>query len=206
VKRYDCLQLLAARMDPHMLTATGLSHNSNMWRALWQQGPSFYSLNLGLCLPFALGLALAFPRRKVVALDSDGSLMVDPSALIAVADAAPSNLVAFVFDNQGYALMGDTATARVTDLEQMARGAGIRHTATVRTMDEFERITREALTADGPWFVVAKVEREDERFRNPYPRLSERAMKEGFVQALWRHPDYPDPPAGAHAEPPVLET
>jgi thiamine pyrophosphate-dependent acetolactate synthase large subunit-like protein len=201
VKRYDCLQRLAARMDPHMLTATGLSHNSNMWRALWQQGASFYSLNLGLCLPFALGLALAFPRQKVVALDSDGSLMVDTSALIAVADAAPANLVALVFDNQGYALMGDTATARVTDLEQMARGAGIRQTATVRTLDDFERITDEALAAPGPWFVVAKVEREDERFQNPYPRLSERAMKDAFVQALWRHPDYPDPPIGARPPP-----
>jgi sulfopyruvate decarboxylase subunit beta len=199
VKRYECLQFLASQMDEHMLSTTGLSQNSNMWRSLRQEGPNFFSLNLGLCLPFALGLAVAYPRRKVVSLDSDGSLMIDASALIAVAEVKAANLVALVFDNQGYALMGETATAHATDLELMARGAGIPRTATVRTADEYERTVRQALAEDGPWFVVAKVEREEARFRNPYARLSERAMKEAFVQALWRHPDYPGDERGAPA-------
>src|SRR3954454_7283361 len=147
-------------MDEHMLSTTGLSHNSNMWRALRPEGPHFYSLNLGLCLPFALGLAVAYPRRKGGSVDSDGSLMIDASALIAVAEVNPANLVALVFDNQGYALMGETATAHRTDLEQMARGPGIERTATVPPLGDSEAAARRALTEDGPWFVVVKVERE----------------------------------------------
>ena len=51
---------------------------------------------MGLCIPFALGLTAAFPKRKVIALDSDGSLMVDTSSLITVADVNPPNFVVIV--------------------------------------------------------------------------------------------------------------
>jgi thiamine pyrophosphate-dependent acetolactate synthase large subunit-like protein len=160
-----------------------------MWRALRKDGPSFYNLNLGLCLPFAVGLSVAFPGRKVIALDADGSLMIDASSLILAAQVNPANLVAIVFDNQNYARMGATATAGVTDLEAMARGAGIRHTATLHTLDEFRAIVPEALQTAGPSFFVAKVE-PGERYKNPVPPPTARGMKDTFVQAITRLPDY----------------
>jgi thiamine pyrophosphate-dependent acetolactate synthase large subunit-like protein len=62
-----------------------------MWSALRGERPSFYGLNMGLCLPFAVGVALAFPKRRVVAIDGDGSLIIETSSLITAADVRPAN-------------------------------------------------------------------------------------------------------------------
>jgi thiamine pyrophosphate-dependent acetolactate synthase large subunit-like protein len=173
-----------------MLTATSLSSVASIWSSLRKEGANFYAWNLGLCVPFALGLSTAFPKRKVIALDSDGSLMVDTSSLITVADVNPPNLVVLVFDNERYARMGPTATSRVANLEKMAAGAGIRKTGTVRTLEEFSTAVQSALRDVGPNFLVVKVEAERERIERDHRRTSGRAMKEIFVEAIHQHPDY----------------
>ena len=134
MKRFDCLKLLAPLVDEHMLAVTSLSTNTPFWFNVRPQGPNFFALNMGLCLPFALGLSVAFPKRKIIAIDSDGSLMNDSSSLITVADVNPPNLAAFVMDNGSYAFMGSTFTTRKTDLAKMAQGAGIANASTVTTL------------------------------------------------------------------------
>lgn len=190
MKRFDCLKLLASWIDEQVITVTSLSTTAREWSPLWQRGPNFYGLNLGLCLPFALGLSLAFPRRKVIALDSDGSLMLDTSSLITVADANPPNLLAIVFDNQRYGAMGPTATSREADIEKMAQGAGIKATGTLHTVDEFADSIKMALEKSELSFFVAKVEPGREPIENDYMRFDGRPMRDAFVETLRRYPDY----------------
>src|SRR5947208_7569963 len=133
MKRFDCLKLLAPMVADPRFSVTSLSSNTAFWSDLRREGANFFGCNMGLCIPFALGLTAAFPKRKVIALDSDGSLMVDSSSLITVADVNPLNFVVIVFDNGSYARMGTTFTTRRTDLEKIAQGAGIATTATVRS-------------------------------------------------------------------------
>ena len=192
MKHSACMKLLSDLIDGETLTITNLTTNARMWSALRGERPSFYGLNMGLCLPFAVGVALAFPKRRVVAIDGDGSLIIETSSLITAADVCPANLTAVVFDNGVYAGMGETATARRTDLAKMAEGAGIAHTATLRTMEEYEEALRAALAVQEFRFLVAKVERDDTLpFTGNYIKRSERGMKESFVDALKRLPDYP---------------
>jgi thiamine pyrophosphate-dependent acetolactate synthase large subunit-like protein len=190
MKRLDCLKLLAPMVDPHMLTVTSLSSNTAFWSDLRREGASFFGCNMGLCIPFALGLTAAFPKRKVIALDSDGSLMNDTSSLITVADVNPPNLVAFVMDNGSYAFMGSTFTTRKTDLAKMAQGAGIANTGTVTTLEEFTAAAKQAMKNVGPSFIVAKVERDAGRVSVDRSRTSGRPMREWFMDAVRRHPDY----------------
>jgi len=190
VKRFDCLKILASLVDEHMLAVTSLSTNTPFWFNVRPQGPNFFALNMGLCLPFALGLTVAFPKRKVIAIDSDGSLMNDSSSLITVADVNPANLVAFVMDNGSYARMGSTFTTRKTDLAKMAQGAGIANTSTVKTLEEFSAAAKQAMESTGPTVVVAKVERDAERVSADRNRTSGRPMREWFMDAVRRHPDY----------------
>jgi len=190
VKRFDCLKILASLVDEHMLAVTSLSTNTPFWFNVRPQGPNFFALNMGLCLPFALGLTVAFPKRKVIAIDSDGSLMNDSSSLITVADVNPANLVAFVMDNGSYARMGSTFTTRKTDLAKMAQGAGIANTSTVSTLEEFSAAAKQAMESAGPTIVVAKVERDAERVSADRNRTSGRPMREWFMDAVRRHPDY----------------
>jgi thiamine pyrophosphate-dependent acetolactate synthase large subunit-like protein len=189
VKHSECLQLLSTWLDADVLTVTNLSTNARLWSRLCGERPSFYGLNMGLCLPFAVGLSLAFPRRRVVALDGDGSLMIDVSSLITAADVNPANLVVIVFDNGSYTRMGETATARRADLEKIAQGAGVPRTATLRTLEEFEQAVRPALEGDEFCLFVAKVELE-RGSPSTFEQRTERAMKEVFQEAVRRLPDY----------------
>jgi thiamine pyrophosphate-dependent acetolactate synthase large subunit-like protein len=177
-------------VDQHMLTVTSLSSNTAFWSDLRREGANFFGCNMGLCIPFALGLTAAFPKRKVIALDSDGSLMVDSSSLITVADVNPPNFVAIVMDNGSYARMGSTFTTRRADLEKIAQGAGITKTGSVRSEETFSTAVKQALETTGPHFIVAKVEPDRERVKGDPHHTYGRAMREWFMDAVRRHPDY----------------
>jgi thiamine pyrophosphate-dependent acetolactate synthase large subunit-like protein len=193
VKHSEAMQLVSDFITAEALTVTNLTTNARMWSALRGDRPSFYGLNMGLCLPFAVGLSLAFPKRRVFAFDGDGSLIIETSALITAADASPPNLLAIVFDNGVYSNMGETATRRRTNLELMAQGAGIARTATVETADALRDAVQAALDSGAFTFLVAKVEAQrDNPFqgRGDYIVRSERGMKEAFVERLRSLPDY----------------
>ena len=193
--RAECLRLLAEEyVTDEMLVATSLSTNTSVFASIRKSGPGFYGLNMGLCTGFALGMSLAFPNRKVLALDSDGSMMEDTSVFITIADANPKNLIVIVFDNEAYARMGPTATARVANLEQMAQGAGIETTRTVLTIDDFKSAVGTAVKGDGPTVIIAKVDTETVRAHATNPRRTYgRAMREAFVDAVSAFPDYRGP-------------
>jgi hypothetical protein len=55
-----------------------------------------------------------------------------------------------VFDKRRLQRLGETPSARRTDLAKMAEGAGIAHTATLRTMEDMKRPC--ALAAGGKNF------------------------------------------------------
>jgi len=191
VSRYDCLKLLASWLDEYTITVTSRGPNAREWAFLRQNGANFHSLNLGMCLSFALGLTFAYPKRKIIALDSDGSLLLDTSSLVTVASVNPVNLLAIVFDNQSYASMGPTATAGTADLEIIAKGAGIQTTGTLRSEDEFRLSVKKSLESEGLSFFVVKAEPGKAQVDVDSRRLHGRAMKEAFVESLLRHPDYP---------------
>ena len=51
---------------------------------------------MGLTSSHALGFALAWPDRRIILLDGDGSLLMNLGCLVTTANAAPKNLIHFV--------------------------------------------------------------------------------------------------------------
>ena len=181
---------MASLLDEHALTVTSRGGNAREWAHLRPEGANFHSLNMGTCMSFAVGLALAFPKRKVIAIDSDGSLLLDTSSLVTLADVNPPNLLALVFDNQSYANMGATATARSTDLAKMAQGAGVKTAATITTNEDFAAVIKPALEASELNFLVLKSESGRAQVKVDSRLIHGRPMLEHFITALLRHPDY----------------
>src|SRR5262249_38794025 len=71
---------------------------------------NFYMLgSMGLAVPIALGVAIAQPNRHVVALEGDGSLLMQLGCLATVAMLKPKNLTIVVMDNGIYQI---TAASR----------------------------------------------------------------------------------------------
>jgi thiamine pyrophosphate-dependent acetolactate synthase large subunit-like protein len=138
-----------------------------------------------MCTPTALGLALSLPHRKIVALDSDGNLLLNLASLGTVANENPRNLVIIVFDNQNYNSGGPargrpgmaTATAGKLSLEHVARGCGIGKAMTVTTAEAFQDAVAKALNdKEGPIFIVAKVDPVDDKAEGPPDKFKQRSF------------------------------
>jgi thiamine pyrophosphate-dependent acetolactate synthase large subunit-like protein len=126
-------------------------------RLAGRDSPRAYPLGgaMGAAVPIALGLALAQPDERVIAVVGDGELMMSMGSLATVAVQAPRNLVIVCVDNGRYAETGaqTTHTAVATDLEQVAAGAGIGLTRTVVTGEDADEAAVLLRTADTTLFV-----------------------------------------------------
>ena len=159
MKRYDCLRSIQPRLHDE-LVVTNLGAVRHEWQYLRPHAGNYHLQNLGLTSSMALGLALALPHRKVIAFDGDGSLLLNLGSLATIANQRPRNLVHIVFDNECYESSrgAPTATAGQADLAAVARGCGLRHVTTATTVSEFEEAFGQALAANEPCFILAKVE------------------------------------------------
>src|SRR3569833_998349 len=114
--------------------------NFDLWAA-GRRPQNFYMLgSMGLAFPIALGVAIAQPRRHVIGLEGDGSLLMQLGVLATIAAHRAQNLTMIVWDNQSYQITGSqpTATAGVTDIVDVARGCGIKQSLWARSPDDFE--------------------------------------------------------------------
>ena len=158
--RYDCLKLLAPRITDQ-LVVTSLSGQKIEWASLSQHPGNLLVGTMGTALGVGIGLAIGLSHRKVIVLESDGSVLLSLFNLATLANLDPKNLIVLVFDNQVYSgtrISEPTATAGKTDLAMMARGAGIEQATTVRELEVFQREIDAALDGADLKFIVCKVE------------------------------------------------
>jgi len=160
INRLEATRYLVERA-PQALIVAGPGNAKFDLAATGDRPQNFYVWNsLGLAPSIGLGLALAQPKQRVIVLDGDGGTLMNPGSLITTACLAPPNLLHIVWDNSQYQLTGGqpTATAKVTDLAALGRGAGLQHAVAVTTMSEFQSELEAWLKEPGPWLVVAKID------------------------------------------------
>jgi phosphonopyruvate decarboxylase len=114
---------------------------------------------MGLCVPTALGVALAQPNRRVLALTGDGEMMMGVGSLAVVADQAPINLAILILDNESFGETGSQTglTANKADLAAVAAGFGIPRTLTVTEQKQAPELADFVFKAPGPVLAVAKI-------------------------------------------------
>ena len=158
MRRFDCMQALAPMLTDQLVVTNVARTGFETKMAMPREG-NLYTMGMGLVTPVVLGLALSLPHRGVIALDGDGSILLNLGVLSTVANYAPANLTTIVFDNESYASTGGlpTATAGKTKLAEMAKGAGISNAVEVSKIEDFAIVIAKALAGRGPWFIVAKV-------------------------------------------------
>lgn len=158
--RLDCLRAIYSDLE-NCLVVTIMGALPAELQSLGHR-PNFFYLQhaMGLASSTGLGLALSLPHQKIVVLDGDGSLLMNLGTLTTLARYKPQNLLHIVFDNESLLSVGGfpTATGTGTDLEGIARAAGIPKTCTVRTVEEFTKVVRHAISNDGLQTIVAKVQ------------------------------------------------
>ena len=101
--------------------------NFDFWAA-GHRPQNFYMLgSMGLAFPIALGVALAQPKRRVFALEGDGSLLMQLGCLSTIATLAPKNLTMIVMDNGIYQITGAQPTPAAAHRRSRRDRCGERH-------------------------------------------------------------------------------
>jgi len=161
MNRFTLTQRLVAKLKREEAVVGGIGNtNFDLWSA-GQRPQNFYMLgSMGLAIPIALGVAIAQPQRHIVALEGDGSLLMQLGCLTTIAALGPKNLTMVIMDNGLYQITGSqpTPAAGLADFVAIARGAGIAKSAWAADEEDFDRLIDTALAEGGPTFIAARID------------------------------------------------
>jgi thiamine pyrophosphate-dependent acetolactate synthase large subunit-like protein len=161
MNRFDLTSRLVAKLKHEEAVIGGIGNtNFDLWAA-GHRPQNFYMLgSMGLAYPIALGVALAQPKRRVFALEGDGSLLMQLGCLSTIARLKPKNLTMVVMDNGIYQITGaqPTPAAGVSDLVAIAIGAGLTNSAWAADEEDFERLIDQSLSASEPMLIAVRID------------------------------------------------
>lgn len=158
--KQELLQPLASlRTDEVVVTTMGVVRP---WSRFSDSPLDFASADsaMGHVADLALGIALAQPRRRVICLNGDGSLLMTLGSLATVVEAGAPNLVLFTVENRTFEITGNQAIAGAgrVDFAGLARAAGFARTYAFDDPAPYARSLPGILREPGPVFVSARVE------------------------------------------------
>jgi phosphonopyruvate decarboxylase len=146
------------------LVITGLAGPAQDMAAHTNNADNCFMLGgaMGAAVSMGLGLALAQPNKQVLVVTGDGELLMNMGALAVVAAMKPKNLSILCVDNGYYGETGyqPSHTSISTDLEAVAKAAGISLTATVTAFEEIQPAKALLNREDEPVFVCLRVSKE----------------------------------------------
>ena len=118
---------------------------------------------MGGATAMGLGLALAQPTRRVLAVTGDGELLMNVGSLATVGIMGPPNLAIICVDNGHYGETGyqKSHTSLGVDLAVIAAGSGIPNVRTITQEAEIAEAAALIRQSDSPTFILLKVKPTD---------------------------------------------
>ena len=160
--RQEVLEIFA-RYRGESPAITGPSFGGRILYTVDHRPATLYNMELGYPTAMFLGLALCLPTERVFVIEGDGSMLAGLSVLTTIGRYRPRNLIVIVVDNRAYVTTGSvpSATAGGADLVAIAKGAGIEKAFRAADLGAFEQCMKRSIAEDGPFFIVADIEKED---------------------------------------------
>src|SRR5438876_3441269 len=141
MKRPDFIEVFVRhRGDIPTITGPGLM-TRELFAMIGDDPTILYNMEMPYATAMCMGLAMARPNQRIVALEGDGSLISALGILTTVGRYRPSNLTVIVLDNESLSTFGAgmiSATATGVDLAAVSRGCGIDKTIRVDTLEQAE--------------------------------------------------------------------
>jgi sulfopyruvate decarboxylase subunit beta len=147
------------RKDAPVMVSSGAS--GNILAQIDPHDPFMFNTGMAYTSPACLGLALARPDLKVVAIEGDGAMLMGLPNLVTIGRYLPKNLVVLVINNQAYLGTGmqlPAASAIRADLGGFARASGVPSVTVANDVEEAEEGIAQAMAGDGPSVIVANVD------------------------------------------------
>jgi thiamine pyrophosphate-dependent acetolactate synthase large subunit-like protein len=176
---------LADNLPAQALVVTALGNASYLWASLHHAPENFYFEDaMGLTLPLALGLAVAQPKRRVIAVEGDGALLMHLGTLVTIGAINPRNLTILLIQNGVHGASGGQAlTNAALDLAALARGSGISRAENLSQPDSLGERLGSKTRRDGVEFLVLATEPDLEVVRPPVS-LDPVGTKQRFMAAI----------------------
>ncbi len=145
---------------------------------------------MGHARAIALGIALSQPKRTVIVIDGDGAALMHMGTMSTVGHYAPRRLVDIVLDNEAHGSTGNQqTTSGTTELARVARDCRYARTSHCTTEAELETALVNALRADGPSFLLVKMNRE----QGELPRITTEHAPEDTARGFRAFLQAPEP-------------
>lgn len=187
MKRHEALKIISEHIAKNHLVFSTTGMISRELFAVGDRSGNFYLLgSMGLASPVALGLAMVKSKRKVIAIEGDGSMLLNLGVipLVSAWKERSRNFLLIVLDNEVYASTGGQPTiSKEVNLEKIAFGAGFLNVKKAKTKKMFENYLKQLLKTSGPSFLLAKVEK-SQLEKIPRISLGPEAIKKRFTKAL----------------------
>jgi thiamine pyrophosphate-dependent acetolactate synthase large subunit-like protein len=156
------LQALIDRRRDDQIVITNQA-SARVWPMLSQHPLDFHynPSTMGGAIPLALGLAIADPKRQVLVVSGDGSLLMSLGALVTVVGARATNLTVVVLNNRMYEVTGGQktpATETDVDLPAIATAAGFSTALAFDDLSEWRARAEGVFALPGPRFVSLQVQ------------------------------------------------
>jgi hypothetical protein len=122
MQRIEAIRHIAQVVTKDDLLTTSIGQTWDDW---WNHKPAdntFFTGILGSVTTTALGLAVSLPHRRIIAIETDGSVLLNTGVMCTLGKERPPNLTVVVMDNGIYENIGGppTHTSANTDLAKMA--------------------------------------------------------------------------------------
>ncbi|MDO5852238.1 MAG: sulfopyruvate decarboxylase subunit beta [Methanobacteriaceae archaeon] len=185
MKRADAIkQITYAITDELVICNIGLP--SKELYNIKDRNSNFYMLgSMSLATPIAFGLALALEEtKKVIAIDGDGSMMMNLGELITIYAQDPKNLIIVLIDNGCYGSTGSQVTyATQVNLGKVAESIGFKEVHILEYTKEDDNLNlKELFNKTGPIFIQIKVK--PGNMNVPVIDLSPSEIKNRFIKSI----------------------
>ncbi|MCI0419408.1 MAG: thiamine pyrophosphate-dependent enzyme [Acidobacteria bacterium] len=179
--------LAALRKDAVVVTTMG---TVRPWGQYSNSDLDFASADsaMGHAADLALGIALAQPRRKVICLNGDGSMLMTLGTLVTAAQSDAANFILFVVENGTYEITGNQPVPGTgfVDFAAMSRAAGFRQAFSFDDPEDYETRLPSVLECHGPVLVAVRVEPGIERALSRNEREEARYLRTSLAESAHR--------------------
>ena len=115
--------------------------------------------SMGHCSSIALGIAISNPKKNIICIDGDGSLIMHMGSLSTVGNVNPKNFFHILINNYVHESVGGQQTSsKYIDMKALAIANSYRYVSTVKKLDDLNNEINSLFEKQGPSFLEIIVE------------------------------------------------
>lgn len=139
MKRYEALEKISEKIK-NELVVCNIGYPSRELYQIKDRPQNFYMVgSMGLASSIALGISLSQPK-KVIAIDGDGSTLMNLGTLTTISYHNPENLTLIILDNGAYGSTGNQSTiAEKMKIEEICKACNLK-TETIKTPQKLDNL------------------------------------------------------------------